>query len=139
MERLGLPRIAFPLILRLLHQDDVSQDELAGDFLLDKGTVARTIAKLEEAGYVTRSVDDEDRRVKRVRVTDKARELEPEFRAAGRAWAEKLLDSFNSHEKQAVLGFLRRMAENAREHWEDLGDTPVANLQRHDSVRGADL
>ncbi len=139
MERLGLPPTAFPLILRLLWEDNISQEELADDFLVDKGTIARTLVKLEEAGYVTRSVDDKDRRVKRVRVTDKARELEPELRAAGYAWDEKLLDSFNSHEKQAVLGFLERMAENAREHWEDLGDAPVANLQQQGGTQGVDL
>ena len=49
MQRLGLPPAAFPLILRLLWEDNISQDELADDFLVDKGTVARTLVKLEEA------------------------------------------------------------------------------------------
>lgn len=120
MDRLGLPATAFPLIWRLLRRDDVSQDELSGDFLVDKGTTARKVAKLEEAGLVERSVDPEDRRIKRVRVTDKARELAPDIRAVMREWNEKLLDGFSEEEKEQALALLERMAENARAHWEDV-------------------
>ena len=130
MQRLELPRIAFPLILCLLHQDDVSQETLASEVRVDKGTVARHLLKLEEAGLVTRMVDEEDRRVKRVRVTAKARELAPAIRAAGRAWTEKVLDGFTPEEENAALGFLQRMAENAREHWEDTSEAAGGNLQQ---------
>jgi len=139
MECLGLPPSAFPLLLHLLWHDNVNQDELAGEFLVDKGTVARTMAKLEKAGMITRKVDEHDRRVKRVRITDKARELEPKFRAAGDTWDEKLLDGFSPDEKRAVLAFLERMTENAQKHWEDLLDTIVANLPCHDRPHEADL
>ncbi len=120
MEGLGLPPGAFPLIFRLLRRDNVSQDELADDFLVDKGTTARTLARLEEAGLITRSVDEEDRRVKRVRVTDRAREMAPDIRAAARAWNDKLLDGFSPEEREMALSFLQRMTENARHHWQDV-------------------
>jgi len=120
MEGLGLPAGAFPLIFRLLRRDNVSQDELAGDFLVDKGTTARTLARLEEAGLITRSVDQEDRRVKRVRVTERAREMAPEIRAAARAWNDKLLDGFSPDERELALSFLQRMTDNARRHWKDI-------------------
>ena len=123
MECLGLPPLAFPLLLHLLRHDNISQDELAGEFLVDKGTVARTMAKLEKARLVTRNVDEHDRRIKRVRITDKARKLRPKFHAAGHAWDEKLLDGFKSEERRVVLTFLKRMTENAQKHWEDLLDT----------------
>ncbi len=129
MEQLGLPSTAFPLMVRLLWEDDISQEELADDFLVDKGTIARILARLEEAGYVTRSVDAKDKRVKRVRVTDKAREIAPVLHAARRAWDGKLLDNFTPDEKQMVLGFLERMAENSQEHWGDLDNASQGNLQ----------
>lgn len=120
MEHLGLPATAFPLIFRLLRHDNVSQDELADDFLVDKGTTARTLARLEQAGLITRTVDEHDRRVKRVRVTDKAREMAPEIRAATRAWNDLLLDGFSPEERELALSFLQRMADNARRHWADV-------------------
>lgn len=135
MGRLGLPPTAFPLILRLLRRDNVSQDELAGDFLVDKGTAARTLAKLEDAGLVTRTVDEEDRRIKRVRVTDKARELEPGIIAAARAWNEKLLDGFSEEEKRTALEYLERMAKNAKAHWQDVAETEGLPVHRRSGRR----
>lgn len=121
MERLGLPPTAFPLIARLLRHDNVSQDELAGDFLVDKATAARTLARLEEAGLITRTVDEQDRRVKRVQVTEAARALEPEIRAVTQRWSECLLDGFSPEEREQALGYLERMAANAKAHWADAG------------------
>ncbi len=120
MERLGLPPTAFPLLHRLLRHDNVSQDDLSDDFLVDKGTTARTLAKLEKAGLITRTVDEQDRRIKRVRVTERAREMEAEFRAIARAWSDKLLEGFTDEEREAALSYLERMAENARRHWENI-------------------
>ena len=39
MERLDLPPVTFPLLMRLLHRDHVSQQDLVQDFLVDKGTL----------------------------------------------------------------------------------------------------
>jgi len=132
MERLGLPTVAFPLMMRLLHRDGVSQEDLAEEVRVDKATIARHLRKLEEAGLITRVVDEEDRRIKRVQVTDRAHELAPRIRAVGRAWSERLLDNFTAEEEYAALGLLRRMAENAREYWQDVGETPGGNQQQAD-------
>jgi DNA-binding MarR family transcriptional regulator len=129
MERLGLPREAFPLIVQLLREDDVSQDELVNEARIDKGTVARHLMTLEEAGLVRRIIDDEDRRVKRVHVTDRARDVEPKIELVVKAWGEKLMDGFAPEEKSTALGFLRRMAENVRQHWEEVGE--AAQGDRH--------
>ena len=112
----GLPEQALPFLMRLLDRDDVSQDELAEHFWVDKATAARTLAKLEEEGYVTRTPDQRDKRVKRVRITARAREVAPELRRARGAWAEKLMEGFTSDERERVTGLLERMAENARRH-----------------------
>jgi DNA-binding MarR family transcriptional regulator len=119
MERLGLPPTAFPLISRLLRHDNVSQDEIAGHFLMDKATITRTLAKLEQAGLITRTVDEDDRRVKRVQVTEAARALEPQIRAVARQWSELLLDGFTPEEREQALAYLERMTANARAHWAD--------------------
>lgn len=123
MERLELPPVAFPLLMRLLHRDDVSQEDLVSDFLVDKGTVARTLASLEESGLVAREVDDGDRRVKRVTVTDAARELEPELKAVARGWDGRLMEGFTEEEREQLLSLLARMTENAKHYWRELNET----------------
>ncbi len=129
MERLGLPPVAFPLILRLLRHDDVSQEHLADHLRVDKGTAARAVARLEEAGLIQRSVDEEDRRIKRVRVTEKGREMAPQIRDAAGRWSELLLDGFSAEEAADALSFLERMADNARRHWQDVDTSGCAPEQ----------
>ncbi len=135
MERLGLPATAFPLIMRLLRRDGSSQDELADDFLVDKATAARTVARLEEAGFVTRVVDEADKRIKRVYVTDRAREREREVHAAAEAWSEMLLDGFTAEERQATVEYLQRMADNARRHWGDVPHAPCGGAREPDAEK----
>ena len=129
MEPLDLPELAFPLLMRLTHRDAMSQDELADSHLVDKSTVVRTLARMEEAGLVRREVDEEDRRVKRVHATERAMALTGQIRKALRAWNQMLLDGFEQDERDEVLQYLQRMAENAREHWDDLLEDPVSRLE----------
>lgn len=128
MEPLDLPEVAFPLLMRLTHHDALSQDELADSHLVDKSTVARTLARMEEAGLVTREVDEQDRRIKRVQATERALALTDQIHEALRAWNERLLDGFEPHEREQILGYLQRMADNARTHWDDLAEDPVSKL-----------
>ncbi len=119
MERLGLPPLAFPLLMRLKHRDDVSQEELVEDFLVDKGTVARTLADLEDAGLVSRKIDPDDRRIKRVSITEEGREVAGELKAVARTWDGRLTEGFSKEEHEQLLGFLERLKDNARRHWHD--------------------
>lgn len=123
MERLDLPPVAFPLLMRLLHRDHVSQQDLVQDFLVDKGTVARTLANLEDAGLVTREVDGDDSRIKRVAVTEKARELGADLRAVARRWDGRLMEGFTDEEREQLLSYLARMTENAKRYWHQTGET----------------
>ncbi|MFW5866835.1 MAG: MarR family winged helix-turn-helix transcriptional regulator [Armatimonadota bacterium] len=123
MERLDLPPAAFPLMLRLRHRDNVSQEDLVSDFLVDKGTVARTLAHLEDAGLVTREVDPDDRRVKRVSITEQGREVARDLRAVARRWDGKLTDGFTDEEREQLLDYLARMKDNASRHWDDDDET----------------
>jgi DNA-binding MarR family transcriptional regulator len=119
MERLDLPPVAFPLLMRLRHRDNVSQEDLVSDFLVDKGTVARTLSNLERAGLVVREVDPADRRIKRVSITEKGREVAGELKAVARTWDGKLTEGFSDEEREQLLNYLARMKDNARRHWDD--------------------
>ena len=74
----------------------------------------RALSRLEEAGLVVRRPDTDDRRVRRVRLTAKARRIEPQIRATMDGWRRTLTDGFSARERESTLELLRRMAENAR-------------------------
>lgn len=112
LEALGLQTVD-GLVLRLVAREGrMCQENIAKRVVLDKGTVARSVARLEERGLVERAVPDQCRREKVVSLT----------REGGRAWQamEEILQEWNricyqgfSPEERAEYdAFLTRITQN---------------------------
>ena len=97
-----------------LHRDnEMTQTDIARLLRLDKGAMTKSIRKLEQKGYIKRRRSTEDCREYRIILTDKAHEKSHELRKIRRSWGKALGRGFMKKEKDQVLGFLQRMAENA--------------------------
>jgi len=59
------------LLADIVVADGQRQQDLAISTIKDKGTVARSLKQLETAGIIKRTVDNADRRQKRIHITDK--------------------------------------------------------------------
>lgn len=115
----GLAGPQFRLLMRLCDGDGLSQDDLARFAAVDKATVARLVARLEKNGYVVRTPDTRDRRIKRVALTDKAKQIAPALKAALRGWSDGLTEGFTEDERATILRLLQRMAANAERRVRD--------------------
>ena len=109
----GMPAWAGPMLMRIIHGDPPSQDDLTRESHKDKSHVSRILAQLEEQGLVTREADPNDSRVKRVLPTAQGRAMGPIIIGLLRAWNEALLDGIDDEECAIAEGVLQRMAENA--------------------------
>jgi DNA-binding MarR family transcriptional regulator len=114
LEPHGVPGIAVPIVGRLLRGPAPSQDELCRFAGRDKATVSRVLERLEEEGYVTRSPDAEDNRVKRVHLTDAGWDLTRVIEEVVRDWNEQLARGLTEAERESARSLLQRMAENCR-------------------------
>ncbi|MFO7946202.1 MAG: MarR family winged helix-turn-helix transcriptional regulator [Armatimonadota bacterium] len=121
MDEYGLPGKSLMFLGYLGRHDGASQDDIASHFLFNKGYVARTLTKLEDAGLVKREVDEEDRRVNRVHLTDKGRQMRKKLKGVGSKWSQQLTAGFSEDERKQLLGYLARMAENAADYLESDG------------------
>ena len=108
---IGAGQIAF--LAELLLRDGISQDEVASNCRYDKATTARAIQHLEYHGYVRRRQSENDGRVKRVFVTDKAREFQPVFFSLLGEWTDILLKGFSTEERELLLRLLNRIMKTA--------------------------
>ncbi|MEM1359050.1 MAG: MarR family transcriptional regulator [Bacteroidota bacterium] len=63
------------LLADLINKDGQRQQDLAISTIKNKGTVARALVSLETAGMIERKNDPEDRRQKRIFLTEKGRHL----------------------------------------------------------------
>jgi len=63
------------LIMRLLDRDGQTQSELLDTVGLDHSTVSKSLRRMQDAGLVTRTPAEHDRRVMHVHLTDRAKAL----------------------------------------------------------------
>ncbi|EPZ62268.1 marR family protein [[Clostridium] sordellii ATCC 9714] len=73
---LGIGSGQVMFLLELYRGDGKSQEDLAEALHIDKGTTARAIKKLEEAGFVSRVKDEIDKRANKVYLTNKGKEVQ---------------------------------------------------------------
>ena len=102
-----------PKILRYLSKrDHWMQKELANACEISAATVSNLLSKMEEAGLITRSEAQDDRRAGSISITDAGRK-------AIEAWNEECftieargLQGFSEEEKAAFADYLSRMYKN---------------------------
>ena len=103
----------FAILMSLYDQEGRSQDSLAQSRGFDKTMIAKSILRLEEEGIAYREIDAEDKRVKRLYLTEKGRELRPEMERIGFELNTFLLKGFGSDELSPAIETIRKIALNA--------------------------
>ena len=81
---------------------------------MNKSSVTRHIARLEEAGLLTRTPSPDDKRVLLVYPTEQAIGLLPRLREVGGLWHAALTNGFTEEETAQFEDLLSRAMENAR-------------------------
>ncbi|MDG5472789.1 MarR family transcriptional regulator [Jeotgalibacillus sp. ET6] len=112
-EPYGLGRGQVKFLMVLYEENELTQEQMARALRMDKTTTARAVKKLEDEGYVVRNPHDTDRRSHIVKLTRKAKELEPVIRSILEDWTNTLTADFSEEEKELALMLLKRMADNA--------------------------
>jgi DNA-binding MarR family transcriptional regulator len=90
-----------------LHELDtrtpISQRDLAERLRLEKSTVSRMAADLERKGLLVRERDPDNRRLYRLRLTDKGRELHARMAGVFHAQYSRWIAAMTSAEREALL------------------------------------
>lgn len=114
-------------LFALYEHDGVSQEELSDHLRIDKTTTAKAIKRLEEEGYVTRSIDSNDKRAYKVFVTQKALDIKTVAQNAHRDWRDILSSGLSEEDKDIVVQLFEKMAENASEYVEVCNNSQQKN------------
>ncbi|MGL4738434.1 MAG: MarR family winged helix-turn-helix transcriptional regulator [Cellulosilyticaceae bacterium] len=102
----------YQFLIQLYLQDGISHDELTEKVSVDKGTTTRAIKKLEEAGYVTTVVNQQDKRKYHIFLTTKAQEICEEIMEVSKKWNHQLVGSLSQEELDTLFTLLRKMARH---------------------------
>jgi len=121
VEPYGLTTAQVYAVNHLLDNDGLSQVELAR--LVGIGTVALSglVDRMEAAGLVVRKPDPQDRRTKRVWLTDRMRDMRPQVLGAALKVNDASLEGFTAEEVDTLLDMLRRIRTNLTDRLEEPG------------------
>lgn len=100
-------------LIHICRHPGLSQDALARALYVNKSSVTRHLSHLEQAGFLTRTPDPEDRRALLLYPTEKAQKLLPCLREIGKDWKNALTAGFTTEETEQFETLLARAFENA--------------------------
>ena len=102
-------------LLRLVgRQPGISVQEAATELGLVPNTASTLVSKLAADGLLIRSVDADDRRVGRLRLTEPAQRIADESRASRRATLAAVVDELDAEQAEHLALGLRVLAEMTR-------------------------
>jgi len=102
-------------IIRFLseHEDrDIYQRDLEKEFGITRSTASRVLTLMEQKELVVRSGVQHDARLKKLTLTEKARQYSDAMSENARDVDQHLMDGFTDAEKEKLLEFLDRMYHN---------------------------
>lgn len=108
----GFPEQLVLMILRAY--GTTNQDAIASRLGIDKGAVAKTIAKLEEKGLVKRAVNPKNKREKIVETTSQAEQVMKAMEETLKNMEAMFFDGFSDEEIKTTTSLLARIAQNAQ-------------------------
>ena len=119
----GLAGCHTPYILALYRIPGCTQEELARDLNVNKSSVARQLAVLEERGFILREPSPGDRRSQLVSPTQRALDLQPRILQVLYEWNAYLTGELTPEEQEVLSGLICRVADRA-ERYVKGGDAP---------------
>jgi MarR family transcriptional regulator for hemolysin len=106
---LGLTRAQWQVLAHLARNEGTSQSALADILDIENITLGRLVDRLEDAGWVERRVCGDDRRVRRLHLTEKAKPILGRMRALGEETRSEALSGLTPEEQAALLMMLRHV------------------------------
>jgi DNA-binding MarR family transcriptional regulator len=110
----GLTQSQVELLRLVGRQPGISVREAAEELGLVPNTASTLVTKLAADGLLIRSVDTDDRRVGRLRLTEPAQRIADESRAARRATLTAVLNELDAAQIERLEGGLRVLTEMTR-------------------------
>jgi DNA-binding MarR family transcriptional regulator len=103
----GLTPIQHLILEALWREDGLSAGDIGKKLVLDGATLSGVLDRLAAGGWVLKKSDAEDKRVQRIFLTSKSKDLKPNLSQARDQTNEDLLKPFTLEEKVLLKRFLR--------------------------------
>lgn len=112
----GLAGCQTPYLTTLYRHPGISQEEMSRSLNVNKSSVTRQLAVLEEKGYVRREPSTADKRILLVYPSEKALEVKERLFCCYRDWNSYLTQDFTDEEQAMLSKLMVRIAARAEDY-----------------------
>ncbi len=123
---LGLGLSDFGILEVLLHKGPLNVQELGAKVMLTSGSMTAALDRLEQRGLITRDEDENDRRVRVVRLSDAGTVLIQDGFEDHKQAMEAAVAGFAKKDRTLLIGLLKRLGPGAVKSMEQLPQKDVA-------------
>ena len=103
------------LLYILVDQDGISQKEIVDIMDIRPSSVGELVAKLEQQGYVEKKIDENDKRVSNIYITDSGREAVKEAIEYRNTASNELFSGLTSEEQKQLADLLDKITGSLKE------------------------
>lgn len=137
VRRLGITRAQWLVLTRLHRRPGASLSELAEMMEVEKATAGRMIDRLVANGWVERRTARDDRRVKRVYLTDDAERVHRRIWRVAEETVDAALSDLSARESRLLMDLLQRVKTTLVAADANGAMTPAAANGRKRAMNGA--
>ena len=109
---LDMTRSQWWVMVHLIRFDGCNQTQLAEELDIGKVALGGLLDRLEARGWIERRPDPDDRRAKRVYLTETGRPLITEMQERARLVHRQMVDGFTEDERDLLVALLTRAKSN---------------------------
>jgi MarR family transcriptional regulator for hemolysin len=109
---LDLTRSQWWVMVHLIRFDGYNQTQLAEELEIGKVALGGLLDRLEARGWIERRPDPDDRRAKRVFLTESGRPLIEEMQERARDVHRQMIDGFSFEERDQLVDLMARAKKN---------------------------
>ena len=111
----GLSRSMIGTLFHLSHQDHAGVSDLGEHLGVSSAAASQMLERLVEEGLIQRTEDPEDRRMKKITLTETGYRVMKESVSARTRWLKELIERFSDQEKKQIEAAMLLMIEKTRE------------------------
>ncbi len=111
---LGITIGTFPVLLELWEADGLTQKQLVDRLNIEQATMANTLARMERDGLIIRNKDKTDRRVQRIWLAERAREIRDAAVAAAMQVNASTLAGLSETERRQFIALMQKVIKTSR-------------------------
>lgn len=112
LNKTGVFRSQHQLLMYISHCPNASQKEIAQWAHVSAATVAVSLKKLENGGYIRRMVDEEDNRYNQICITEKGRAVVEDSIRYFQEVEQQMFAGFTPEDEAALKAYLERLRDN---------------------------